>query len=396
MPKLILLFFLIFIITGVVAQERAVTPEATVVSSPGIPTAQAKSIDGLSRYINAHYRTPQEKVQALYSWLTSNVVYDVYALTNMPQYYEKQALISQTLTTKKAFCQGYAEVFNEVCAKIGVPSYLVTGFVIPKGSSKPVSHAWCAALLNGKWYLFDPTWGAGFVENGKFVSRINTRYFMAPPAKMIQTHIPFDPLWQFSTQPLTYQEFISSRTGLAKPTVAKPKPLFSYRDSLAVYAASSHKAQLVSTIRRISAHKAIPPVVLDHLNHTKKNLAINNQNETVDLYNEAVSSFNVGIDQLNQFIGYRNNRFQPAKSEQELKQMTQHCADKFSETKRLLQQIKPGDNTNLFLSLQNMKAMVEKALLQVESQRMFVDHYFKTPVKQRPALFYKQALAERN
>jgi len=397
MAKLVFMLGLFFTCSQAIAQEQRTTFTPSTGAVPVIPLVQTKSTEGISRFINSHYQTPQEKVTAIFYWLTSHIVYDVAALANMPLYYEKQALISQTLTTRKAVCQGYAEVFQELCAKTGLRSYLITGFVIPKGTTTPMSHAWAAAQVNGQWFLFDPTWGAGVVENGKFIPRVNDRYFMVPPTRMIQTHIPFDPLWQFQSQPLSYHAFISARNSgsAVKASAAKPKPAFAYLDSLATYAASSEKGKLTATIQRMAANPIIPPVVLVHLNALKKNLVVIRQNETINLYNGAVTSFNGALDQMNQFIRYKNNRFLPFKPDLALQQMLTGITFKLQETKKLLQQIKPEDNSTLFLSLQNMKANLEKALVQAQKQEQFLEMYLKTPVKQRNALFYKQALADR-
>ncbi len=395
MARLALIFTIFFMGWQTRAQvtqpQRNAVPAGEVVSgAPIIPAAQSRTAEGLAQFLSSHYKTPQEKLKGLYDWLATNIAYDVQALARKPLYYEKQALIAQTLSSRKALCQGYAEVFQEVCAKMGVPAYVVTGFVVPRGMSQPMTHAWCAAQLQGQWYLFDPTWGAGVVEKGVFISRANTRYFMVSPAKMIQTHMPFDPLWQLRTQPLTYSEFISSRGALPKP-----KPVFKFLDTLATYRSATEKAQLTGTIRRMSSNPVIPAVVLDQLNHLKKNLSVIRENETVDAYNAAVNTFNEGINALNQFIRYRNNRFLPARSDQELRLMASSCAGKFSETRRLLQQVNPADNTNLFLSLQNMEVSLEKAVAMVQKQEQFLHRYLSTPVKKRDALFYKQALADR-
>ncbi|WP_181305570.1 transglutaminase domain-containing protein [Rufibacter sp. XAAS-G3-1] len=397
MTKLTFILGIFFTFFQANAQETGTSFVPSTVAAPVIPTAQTKTTNGIARFVNSHYPTPHEKIKAIYYWLANHIAYDVVTLANMPLYYEKQALIAQTLTTRKAVCQGYAEVFQELCAKTGIPSYLVTGFVIPKGTNTPISHAWVAAQVSGQWFLFDPTWGSGVVENGKFTPRVNDRYFMVPPARMLQTHLPFDPLWQFQAQPMSYHAFISSRNSGTSPKSisAKPKPAFAFLDTLATYAASSEKAQLTATIRRMAANQVIPPVVLEHLNHLKKNLTLIRQNETVDLYNAAVNSFNAGIDQMNQFIRYKNNRFLPAKTDLALQQMLSGITHKLQDTKKLLQQIKPIDNANLFLSLQNMKATLEQALVQAAKQEQFLEKYLKTPVNQRNALFYKQALAER-
>jgi transglutaminase/protease-like cytokinesis protein 3 len=39
-----------------------------------------------------------------------------------------------------------------------------------------------ASKIDNQWYIFDPTWGSGFV-NGKFVNAFDDRYFKANLAK---------------------------------------------------------------------------------------------------------------------------------------------------------------------------------------------------------------------
>jgi transglutaminase/protease-like cytokinesis protein 3 len=70
-----------------------------------------------------------------------------------------------------------------------------------------MSHAWCASKIDNQWYIFDPTWGSGFVNNGKFVNAFDDRYFKANPSEIIASHMPFDYMWQFLTYPISNQEF---------------------------------------------------------------------------------------------------------------------------------------------------------------------------------------------
>ncbi len=354
-----------------------------------IPVEQTRTTDGIARYINSHYPSPQEKVKAIYYWLANNISYDILRLENASEYYERQALISQTLRTRKALCQGYAEVFQELCTKTGIPAHVVTGFVIPRNTPTPMTHAWAAARLNGQWYLFDPTWGAGYVDNNLYIRRVNDRHFMVSPETMIKTHMPFDPLWQFLPQPLTFQEFI-----YGKPKTAVRKPTFHVLDSLAAYEASSDKAQLIGTIRRMEANRVIPPVVLEQLNHNKKQLSIALQNDAIDLYNAAVNSYNAGIEKFNTFIRYRNNHFMPQKNLAEVRQMMQSYTHSFKEAKAYLLKIRPLDNTNLLLNVESLHKTLDKALTHADQQEKFLERYIKTPPSQRSALFYRQSLAE--
>jgi transglutaminase/protease-like cytokinesis protein 3 len=55
---------------------------------------------------------------------------------------------------------------------------------------------------------FDPTWGSGFVNNGKFVNAFDDRYFKANPSEIIASHMPFDYMWQFLLIPFQIKSFI--------------------------------------------------------------------------------------------------------------------------------------------------------------------------------------------
>jgi hypothetical protein len=42
-----------------------------------------------------------------------------------------------------------------------------------------------ASKIDNQWYIFDPTWGSGFVNNGKFVNAFDDRYFKANPSEIM-------------------------------------------------------------------------------------------------------------------------------------------------------------------------------------------------------------------
>jgi transglutaminase/protease-like cytokinesis protein 3 len=58
--------------------------------------------------------------------------------------------------------------FNDLAQKSGIQSYIIEGYTKQYGKVSSLAHAWTAAKINNKWYVFDPTWGAGYVNNGKF------------------------------------------------------------------------------------------------------------------------------------------------------------------------------------------------------------------------------------
>ncbi len=107
--------------------------------------------------------------------------------------------IAKPLRTKKGICENYAALFTAVCGQAGIESVVVIGYTKQRGFVDFIPHAWCAALVDGSWRLFDPTWGSGYVDKGKFVRKMNEDYFCAAPDAFIKSHMPFDYLWQFLT-----------------------------------------------------------------------------------------------------------------------------------------------------------------------------------------------------
>jgi transglutaminase/protease-like cytokinesis protein 3 len=70
------------------------------------------------------------------------------------------------------------------------------------------NHAWNAVKINGRWFLLDVTWGAGYIdENNRFVRRFQDHYFLTPPESFILDHLPEDERWQLTDQPISLREF---------------------------------------------------------------------------------------------------------------------------------------------------------------------------------------------
>ncbi len=143
-------------------------------------------------------------------------------------YESEEDKISKTLVTHKGVCENYAAIFNDLCRKTGIKSFVITGYTKQNGFRDFIPHAWCAAFIDSAWFLFDPTWGSGYIANAVFHKQINNYYFEAIPAMLIKTHMPFDYLWQLMHYTVTAQEFYEGRT-MENPS----RPYFNYIDSIA-------------------------------------------------------------------------------------------------------------------------------------------------------------------
>jgi len=116
------------------------------------------------------------------------------------------------LKSRKAICDGYANLFEALCQHAKVEAVKIPGFAkgagyVPGTRGRGEPHAWNAVKLDGKWQLLDATWGAGFVKNQAFVKEFNPFFFEPQPEQMIFSHLPKEPRWQLLAEPISAEVF---------------------------------------------------------------------------------------------------------------------------------------------------------------------------------------------
>lgn len=70
-------------------------------------------------------------------------------------------------------CYHYAILTNELLNRVGIKSYLVSGF-----TKKGLAHEWLNIYLDGKWYALDPTWIDSYNLGTKLQNTGKSSYFM--------------------------------------------------------------------------------------------------------------------------------------------------------------------------------------------------------------------------
>jgi transglutaminase/protease-like cytokinesis protein 3 len=106
-------------------------------------------------YLDHHFDTDEDVLRGIFVWIAKSVSYDI---ENMYQiHYSEQPgeLVEKTFLTRKGICQGYAELFNELCHQTGIQSSVVHGYTRQNGSISNAGHAWVVAKSNDSWYCFD-------------------------------------------------------------------------------------------------------------------------------------------------------------------------------------------------------------------------------------------------
>ncbi len=129
-----------------------------------------------------------DKVFAIYTYVTNELIYDDLQLDDEKYVYQDDA---PTLIRRKiGICEGFANVFTALCRVQGIPSVVQFGTTQTfedyladkeKRDSEFPNHAWSSVYLGNKWYFVDPTFDnmnhyTGKDRNNGKITRDTGRY----------------------------------------------------------------------------------------------------------------------------------------------------------------------------------------------------------------------------
>jgi hypothetical protein len=400
MKQLRLLIFLLFFSAELFAQKPIKNRKPAIVQKMPVnifesidrkalqlPESLTISTEGIAQYIIANFNTDKEKTRAIFVWVATNIQYDVDNMFAMNFYEKKEDKISKPLKTRKGICENYAALFDDICSKSGIKSFIIEGYTKQNGFTDYIPHAWCAAMVDSSWYLFDPTWGSGYINGGKFFRKINNDFYMASPAVLIKSHIPFDYMWQFLNYPITNQEFYEGSI-----QENKSKPYFSYVDSIKAYENKNNIEQKISAAYRIEKNGVKNSMIFDRLQHIKLEIENDRQNKIMNLYNSAVADYNEGINDFNEFIDFRNRQFTPQKADPEILNMLDAPDNKFRAAKIELSQIKNPDR-NLANMILQLTRTIDDATAHLTEQQDWLKLYISKGKATRKSMFYERRVS---
>lgn len=163
-----------------------------------------RTLDGLVAYLVETARDDADKARAIFRWITENIEYDAAGFFS-GQYGDLSA--EGVLKRRKAVCSGYAELFSRMAKLAGLEVISIRGYVkdVLHQNGEPfadTNHDWSAVRLAGQWYLLEPTWGAGGLDDtGQFKKHFSERYFLVDPGQLAYTHFAADPRWHVADTP---------------------------------------------------------------------------------------------------------------------------------------------------------------------------------------------------
>jgi Transglutaminase-like superfamily len=339
-----------------------------------IPDTEAASTAGVARYVNAHFAGDRNKFRAIYTWVVSNIKYDKDSANIINAKGDPLERITIAMRRKRGVCDNFAAIFNDISSKAGLMCAVVTGYTRQSGIVDKTGHSWCAVRVDNEWYLCDPTWDVG--------NSMQPGYFMVSPAEFIESHMPFDPMWQLLHYPVSHEQFYGGNFYRAGYT-----SYFNFPDSIFAYNRMDSLHKLQSAALRIQNEGIYNARVRDQYNYVKMHIEMINQQEEVDLYNASVADLNDATAILNHFIEYRNNQFMPAKTDVELLSLLNGIDRRIDSS---LVKLGAIDNSKATLTLgtADIRARLEVLQEKTKAQQAFLDQYLNTTPASRKSLFY--------
>lgn len=339
-----------------------------------IPSSQTATSAGIAAYINSHYDSDDKKIAAVYSWITANIKYDADSIHYVILDEDNEERVTWALRRKRGVCENFAALFTDVVTQCGINSFVVEGFTKQGGSLDRTPHVWCVAYVDNKWRLYDPTWDASRVGSMSFDPHYN--YFNASPEELIQSHLPFDPAFQLLNYPIDYNDFVRGNTAQNHQ-----KKYFNYNDTLETFQKMDRLSRYESQATRIE-NAGWPASKIDtKLKRTKFQMEVMNQDSDADLYNAVVDDYNSAINSLNVFLNYRNNQFQPQKSNVEVQILFQNVQKLITTANEKIKRINRSKAT-LQLDTGDIQKKINDLEFNLKQQQLFFKNYTDTADKE--------------
>jgi len=135
--------------------------------SPGqhLSGPYSDKIKSLATQITAGASSDYEKLLLIHSWITHNIYYDFTAYENGTS---SKTEPNEVLAAGYALCRGFSNLFAALSGASGIPSLVVTGYVLTDKddgvwsathlAATRSNHAWNEAYVDGRWIIIDTTW----------------------------------------------------------------------------------------------------------------------------------------------------------------------------------------------------------------------------------------------
>ena len=121
---------------------------------------QDSAVVQLGAEICAGLTSDQEKVQAVYNYITSNMIYDYMAAMMVAAGQQTGYVpdLDEVLETKMGICFDFAAMMCALLRSQGIPTQMVMGY------ADAMYHAWNNVYIDGEWVRYDATSAVTFTN----------------------------------------------------------------------------------------------------------------------------------------------------------------------------------------------------------------------------------------
>lgn len=264
------------------------------------PNNVTTSVAKLSKYLAKPFKTDEEKYAAFYYWIAKNINYNK-TMAKKPLFYtDKSELVNHVIKRKNGVCQHFSELFAALCAEEGLDAYVVGGYTKTDNKVDKLSHSWNIISIKNKRYFIDATWGGASLEILKD-KEFPAKHFMLSPEENIKIRMPFDPIWQALSDPISYSEFDTGNYKLKKGN-------YNFNDKIKNYIQSDEYEQFEGKLKRMESLGKFNRLVRLEYEYTKENYQTLQENHQVNTFNQAGSYYNEGLKAYNEYANIKNNR----------------------------------------------------------------------------------------
>ena len=327
----------------------------------------------VAAFITSNYTGEEMITRAIYGWVTSQIKYSTDSINQINLGTNSNAKITEAFRRRRGVCENYAAIFNDLCARSKITSYIIDGYTKQSGEVDKIGHTWCAVRINGIWGLCDPTW-----DNGV---DMNSKYYLVNPGEFIQTHMPYDPIWQLLRNPISHREFYSGHSNNGSES-------WNYPDSIEKFLSLDTLTRMQAALSRIQKEGSENALITNWKNKLLMYKEIMFQDRDTLTYKLAVADLNAAVSIYNDFINYRNGGFTPAKSDSQILYSLQTAKEKLVALIKRTDEL-DSSKANLTINTDGIRFRSRALLFKIEQQEDFVLLYLNTTPARRRALFYK-------
>lgn len=179
-----------------VRNYREANNEPVIKHALDAPKAVEASIDSLSSYLAPKGFSDLDRAWSIFVWMGDRIAYDEHAYLS-GLFRNANVTAEEVLRNRQTVCDGFVKLYIALAKRAGLEVMTTEGYAKAYGV-KPgevftvPNHAWIMLKVGQTWQQVDPTWGAGFVFDGKYTKQLDPDYFLGQMEELKFTHWPLD------------------------------------------------------------------------------------------------------------------------------------------------------------------------------------------------------------